>query len=151
MPHMIGGNPALHSEESSVARQRHLNKAPILEAILNIRVVPRNDAKFEDLMPLESALAPRYRKSGEKRNTDLTLKVTADGSEPVVLTRNPSLVGLMFSSEDDQYRVQTAATEFTQNVLRPYPDFETLVDEAKGNWEKYKAATRPLSISRIAL
>jgi len=131
---------------------RHLRNAPIVEALLDIQVVPRADARFEDLVPLLDAYQPQYKKVADKRAAEFQVEINASLPEAEAKARSTSLpVGFMLASENGRSRVQVAINEFTQNVLGQYADFDSLVAEAKPNWEIFRGKFGPLSISRIAL
>lgn len=132
---------------------RHLPNAPILEALLDIRVVPRPDAKFEELASLRAHYRDKYPTDATKKQAGIQFEIDATTPEVAAkVTRSePQLTGIEFIGSDKRYRIQVALGEFTQNVLGKYADFESLLSEAIPSWEAYVEVMRPLSISRIAL
>ncbi len=122
----------------------------MLEALLDIRVVPREGLKFADLEPLGAFVAKEYPHREEKRAATFTFSVKeAKAHANAEMSGDP--IGTMHSDEANHNRVQFDLNGITQNVVAPYADFETLVAKARPNWEQYVQVTAPKAISRIAV
>lgn len=130
--------------------QRKLSKAPVIEALLDIRVVPREGLTFGDLKPLESLVATDYPDREEKRAATFTFALK-DAKAQANAEMSGEPVGTMHTDQEKRNRVQFDLSGFTQNVLAPYVDFETLVAKARPNWEAYVRTSQPRSIARMAV
>jgi uncharacterized protein (TIGR04255 family) len=123
-----------------------------LEALLDIRVVPRPDAKVEDLAALDAEFLADYPDRKEKRKASFELAINIkDGKVGPQAVASSHPQGFMYSDREQKNRVQVALDGFTQNVLAPYADFESLLTRARTNWTAFARAVKPRSISRIAV
>lgn len=59
--------------------------------------------------------------------------------------------GFMFKSADGQRIVQVRQDGFTFNWLRPYDRWESLRDEARVHWNRYRDTFRPEEVTRLGL
>ncbi len=59
--------------------------------------------------------------------------------------------GFVLRDESGKRLTQVMLGGFTQNLLKPYSDFESLVEEAKRNWQIYVDFAKPQRIIRTAL
>jgi uncharacterized protein (TIGR04255 family) len=134
-----------------MARHRHLSKAPLVEALLDIRVAPRMGLTFNDLEPLRAAYGREYAKVVETRTAGLHFELPTGVKLEAIARATAAPAGLMFFDATGKNRVQASLDEFTQNVLAPYADFESLLAKARANWGEYRRVTAPLSITRISL
>lgn len=140
-------------QDSGQPTRRKLRHAPVVEALLDIRVVPRPDASIDELRALDDHYRAEYPERKEKKKASFQFKfdVTESNAAPQAEATAPEPHGFMYSDKGQKNRVQIALNGFTQNVLAPYADFETLIGRARPNWEAFKSVTRPLAISRIAV
>lgn len=134
-----------------MARHRHLNRAPLVEALLDIRVTPPEGLAIESLLEFEKALvATGYRRKGEKRQAGFMMKIVGSEMEPMKGGAS-NLIGYALIDATEKRVVQVTLNSFTQNLLAPYTQFEDLVDEAKRNWAEFLKVVRPTKITRLAL
>lgn len=136
----------------TIARIRHLAKAPIAEALLDIRVQPREDITVEHLLALEDMLRPAYEQRKEKRQNQFQIKV--DLTKPDAghaKISSPVTTGYSFANVDGSRLVQVAREGFTQNFLPKYSDGDDLLTESRKNWESYARVAMPALITRLAL
>jgi uncharacterized protein (TIGR04255 family) len=132
-----------------MARQRHLNHAPLVEALLDIRVAPNPKTTLEQLSAIDSRLAPRYARKGEKRRAGVHVHFDRDLGASAKASMSPE--GFVFQDIEGKRIVQVTLDGFTQNLLKPYSDFDALIKEAKTNWDAFVDVARPQQITRIAL
>jgi uncharacterized protein (TIGR04255 family) len=132
-----------------MAAPRHLRKAPITEAIIDIRV-PRDSgvtaAVFADLREF---LRDQYPIVEEPQAKEALL--TIEGGKLTTSTRDIGFHGLLFKSADTLTVVQFRADGFTLNRLKPYTSWEELFPEVIRLWPAFVERAHPREVSRIAL
>jgi len=127
---------------------QHLNKAPIVEALIDFRVRPH---KNFDLSQLESSLASikaRYPTTKPVRHFVSHFQVK--DHEPPQQSTSETKRGLRFESADGLHVFQAHPDGFTVSRLRPYETWESLFAEAQVLWSEYVKAARPEAIVRVA-
>lgn len=132
-----------------MARQRHLPRAPITEALVDLRVVPRDGLTFSGLQ--ESIGAPEfgyYVKSPILEGT-FGFMLTADGKQPQT-TAESAQIGLRLHSHDEKYVAQCGLSGFTLSRLPPYEKWNNLILEAKRLWAAYTERLAPKRVIRVA-
>jgi len=132
-----------------VAKYRHLSQAPIIEAVIDLRVTP--DAGKKGLSSLESfhaLIKTRYPKQEKQRLLQGLVEFRQD-AEPVSKVADDH-IGYRFSSDDNLQIVIATLTGFTFSRLKPYNTWEHLKQEAYELWQLYKEAVKPQSITRVA-
>lgn len=134
-----------------MARQRHLRKAPITEALIQFQVRPGR-ADFENAnRELVGKLTPAFYAKGEIRHGTFQLSLdTAHSSSPAVSgVSHP--IGVRLHSQDEKYVAQVTNQGLTVSRLEPYPDWETFRDEVRRVWDLYSVIFRPEAITRVAI
>lgn len=132
-----------------MARQRHLPRAPITEALIDFRVVPRDGLTFSGLQ--ESIGAPQfgyYVKSPIVEGT-FGFMLLADGKQPQT-TAESVQTGLRLHSHDEKYVAQCRLSGFTLSRLPPYEEWNNLVSEARRLWAAYTERLAPKRVVRVA-
>jgi uncharacterized protein (TIGR04255 family) len=131
-----------------MARPRaHLRNAPIAEAVVDFRVVPREDVTAETFANLQARLGPGY--------TDAILMQSfqaqfgMDQGRFVAPPPITSAVGWRYGSTTlvAQFRVDG----FTFSKLEPYTTWEQVFGEAMRGWGLYVELAQPLEVSRLAV
>ena len=136
--------------KTTSTRVGHLPHAPIVEALLDIRVVRRPELKLADLEPMQAALGEAY----PNRQTRHTMVgkfdfSNADGPPNPIERRED---GYLFRSVGDLPRVvQVQLDGFTFSWLKPYQTWERLRDEARATWRHYVRVATPSQVTRVAL
>ena len=129
-----------------MAEIRHLSKAPIREALIDLRIAPQQPTKdvFENSCINLEANYPIRKPlhSGE-------LKFHPTGELPPSQTHRPS--GYRLESEDKKNVAQFRVDGFTFSRLEPYQSWESLRDEAMRLWDVYRKCSAPKIVSRVAL
>jgi uncharacterized protein (TIGR04255 family) len=133
-----------------LATPRHLSRAPITEALLDLRAVLARDFDVKGLEDIHDAIRDLYPKKDERRVGEFELIVNP-GEDPKALPKRKGIHGYFFKSADDKRIVQCMRDGFTLNWLKPYESWEGLRDEAKKLWSIYCQSARPTSVTRIAL
>jgi uncharacterized protein (TIGR04255 family) len=130
-----------------MSQARHYQKAPITEAILDLRVEPVAGLRVDTL---ESA------GDGEKDvYPDRKPLVMGTGylvwSEQVSATASSSPLGTRFASTDGKAIWQARLDGFTFSRLAPYDRWESFRDEARRLWKIYRDRVQSSPIKRVAL
>jgi uncharacterized protein (TIGR04255 family) len=132
--------------------QKHYKKAPITEAIVDLRVTLPEDFtldKFDDIYLRVKDRFPRKRSFHARKfifkPDDLIL------DEPSFTEETPQQrSGFWFRSEDKSQTIQVTSEGFSFNQLAPYESWEELNGEVKSLWEIYKEVCKPLHVTRVA-
>lgn len=132
-----------------MAMPRHLAHAPIVEAIIDIRVQPRDGLSFRDLERAFTSLDFGYYVKGPISQGLFSIQLPADGQTPET-TASAAAIGVRLHSKDEKYVLQCRLSGFTLSRLSPYEDWKVLVNETKRLWDIYRDALRPICINRIA-
>jgi uncharacterized protein (TIGR04255 family) len=129
---------------------KHLSRAPITEALLDLRVKARKDFKPGDFSVLKQELAANFPRVEERSGFETTVqfKAGASGSQ---FTRDLGLQGYFFFSSDGLNIAQFRVDGFTFNRLAPYTSWDSLLPEALRLWVRYVEIAQPEFVSRIAL
>jgi uncharacterized protein (TIGR04255 family) len=114
----------------------HFNKAPIIEAIINVGV-PLAAPPDEALAKIE-ALGPVVREEYPVKQTLFQTTFTSElKPEPGGTVTNVK-AGLMFGSTVEPQRFQARVNGFSFHRLAPYQSWEPFRDEAKRLWAVYR-------------
>jgi len=126
----------------------HLSQAPIVEAALEIRVVPSvkwNETSLQselkqrlpDFPKVETVRQARYQIAGAKQ-TNLAVK-------------DLGCVGFKLHSSDNLHIAQFNKEAFVFSRLKPYKDWEQLSGEALRLWAIYYGLLKPREVVRVGL
>jgi uncharacterized protein (TIGR04255 family) len=138
-----------HSGGVTVARQRHLPKAPITEALIDIRVAPQGGLTFEKLKAaFESADFGYYVKGAITEGT-FEFKLPPDEQPPETRAESAQ-IGLRMHSQDERYVAQCQLNGFTLSRLPPYEDWSRLLGETRRTWTRYVELLEPQRVTRVA-
>jgi uncharacterized protein (TIGR04255 family) len=136
-----------------MAEYAHLNKAPIVEALIDFRVKPKDGLQPSDLQPIQEKLKDRYptQKSIRQVKAEFSMNV-GDGAapeNPIRSTSEPS-IGIRLDSTDRLRVLQAQTHGFTFSCLKPYDTWEALLEETKALWDLYVEVAAPVSLTRVA-
>lgn len=130
--------------------QRHYEKAPITEAIIDIRVTLSEGVTIEKLQGIYSlvrdrlpTVEPYYKSVGEFNYRP--------GSAFEIKNTSEQQVGFWFRSEDNLQTFQASLEGFTFNRLAPYESWEKFSSDARAFWEIYAKICQPVQITRVAV
>ena len=128
----------------------HLRKAPITEALIDIRVRLPDDANLATLSRFRDEVKDAYPQCRERRkwHSHFTLSKT---EPPVVETDSEGPDGYLFTSADGTKVVQARLDGFTFSRLKPYRDWADLREHARSLWQTYLDTVSPVAITRIAV
>jgi len=133
-----------------MAVQKHLNNAPITEAILDIRLKLPASVKTSVLLSAHSQIGQQYPNKQERRKWEG--QIVIDQSQvPQTKTAVGEVDGYLFQSLDNKQIVQFRLDGFTFNKLKPYENWESFRDEGRRLWNVFLETVSPEQITRIAL
>jgi len=125
----------------------HYPKAPITEAVIDIKVKVREELTLEQLLHVHSGEEERYPK--KQIRWALHAEVTAGAQLATASMQQP--IGHQFVSGDGKQVAQVRLDGFTFSKLSPYDRWESFRDEAKRLWTLYRNNARPSAIIRLAV
>ena len=132
-----------------MARQRHLARAPITEALVDIHVMPREGLTFAALQDRIREAAFGYYVKNPISEGMFGFKLPADGQQAET-TAESAQVGLRLHSMDEKYVAQYRLSGFTLSRLPPYEDWAKLLEETKRVWADYVERLKPVRVVRVA-
>ncbi len=122
----------------------HLPKAPINEAVLEIRAVLPDGTGVDALDVFAKAVAPEYTKRQERLQFAVSFSAgSATGSQQVN--------GILIEHNDAPLVVQARLDGFAVSRLRPYDCWASLLAEAERLWGIYCRVFSPLQVTRLGL
>lgn len=128
--------------------REHLSKAPLNEALIDLRASLSEDFDGERFMELKGALAPDYPKVQVQRMMSAQFQFSE--GRPVSTTEH-RVRGVRFASEDDKRIAQFRIDGFTFNRIRPYTSWKELFPEALRLWNRYVDFTGVDHVPRVAI
>lgn len=122
-----------------------LKNPPIVEAIVDLRVVPRDDLTLGNLHELHARLGEENYAPPEKQ-LSVTVSVSGGGEE-----RSEKELGYIFRATDGRTAIQAQLDGFAFSQLAPYRSWENLERSARANWTHYRDVALPKRVQRLSL
>ncbi|MDE2804229.1 MAG: TIGR04255 family protein [Gemmatimonadota bacterium] len=132
----------------AMSEHPHLARAPIREALIDLRVRLAPEFSQDTLRTLADELAAHYPNVGPISQYQGQIQIGDEG--PVTVQKGPLLLGYRLESEDGRHVAQIRVDGFTFSRLAPYESWDRMIDHAWVVWERYTDATNPMGIERIA-
>lgn len=133
-----------------MARIRHLDRAPIKEAIVDFRVArsgPVDERRLLQAPPIHREVYPVLE---ERRGTETYFEISPSGPSNSQV-KDLGLQGVWLKTPDQRMIAQFRGDGFTLNRLEPYTSWQHLLPEALRLWASYVALTNPDAVTRLAL
>lgn len=127
--------------------QKHYTKAPITEALIDLRVTMPPETNLSMLRELHRDIEKAYPTTEEM----FAVQGQLEFGSTITTTTRQTPVGYRFLSGDQQQILQARLDGFTFSRLAPYETWNALRDEAFRLWQVYKSATKLNTISRVAV
>jgi uncharacterized protein (TIGR04255 family) len=128
----------------------HLSNAPIVEAIIDLRIETEKKWESESFREDLSNELPDYPIIEPQRIIRVETMAKKD-EIPRAAATDLGLIGFFFRSEDKLHVAQFQRDGFSFSRLKPYLDWEHLVSEAKRLWNIYQKHTSIQSITRLGV
>lgn len=129
-----------------MAKQRYLSKAPIIEAIVDIKVKLPLDVDATKLRTIHDLISEQYPKELEFTTGTFGMK---KGKAPEVTHKG--IFGYRYTSNNGKQVVQANFEGFVFSRLKPYMEWESFCKEAHRLWLLYADFLSPELITRVAL
>ncbi len=130
--------------------REHLSKAPLNEALVDLRTSVPEDFQGDRFLDLKETLAEEYPKVVVRQAMRADFRV----AEGQVKATPLGVHGVFFTSEDDKQIAQFRVDGFTFSRLRPYTSWKEIFPEALRLWGHYAeiaGVNRVNYVSRIAV
>jgi uncharacterized protein (TIGR04255 family) len=125
--------------------------APITEAIFDIRVDQLENADISIIRELENKIKSKFPVANKHFKVSGAVTFDQKTESVVTVADRMSVIGLIFSTEDQRRRVQARLDGYTFNMLQPYTEWSDFFSSAFEIWELYNEVLKPKTITRIAL
>src|SRR3954465_4989622 len=122
--------------------------APITEAVIDIRVAPREDLSVEEFRKLAGDFGSEFGTQNDQFRMAGTIASASLGIPAVT----PTKTGIQFvaNSKDKLFHAQVDGWSFSK--LAPYRGWEEeFRDQARELWSAYRTIAQPRTIMRVAL
>jgi uncharacterized protein (TIGR04255 family) len=130
-----------------MAKQRHLSKAPITEALINVQVMlPAHTRTIEHL----AALDEKFRDQYPDKKTIEKFQYKIGARPPHTKQTSSKQLGFRYSNRDNTQVIQATISGLTFSRLPPYEDWGKLRAEAWRVWKIYAGLVQPDGITRVA-
>jgi uncharacterized protein (TIGR04255 family) len=127
---------------------QHLSNAPIVEAALEIRVVPSVKWNETSLQSELKRRLPDFPKVETMRQARYQI---AGGKQTNLAVEDLGCVGFKLHSSDNLHIAQFNKEAFVFSRLKPYKDWEQLSGEALRLWAIYYELLKPREVIRVGL
>lgn len=128
----------------------HYNNAPIVEAVIDLRVIPQSGISAVEiaagLTEIRAAFPDR-----QEIPADARLQFNFGSHLPPSVGVSPALRGFRYVSVDKRRIFQAHVDGFTFSLMSPYDTWAAFKKEAQHLWETYFAVCRPSLIERVAV
>ena len=133
-----------------MAEVRHLNNAPITEAIIDFRVKLPSEFKVEAFLELKKTIGDRFPEVQERKLFSSQLRIKKGEPQPPSAEYH-GIQGYFFRPEADKKVAQFRIDGFTFSRLKPYTYWKEMFDEARELWERYIKIVQPEAVTRLAV
>ena len=133
-----------------MAEVRHLNNAPISEAIIDFRVKLSVKFKVETFLEIKKTIGNRFPKVEERKLFSGQLRFKKGKPQPPAAEYH-GVHGYFFRPEDDKKVAQFRFDGFTFSLLKPYTQWAEMFAEARELWEIYSGIAQPEAVTRLAV
>jgi uncharacterized protein (TIGR04255 family) len=124
-------------------------KAPISEALIDIRVKLPGNISLADLEKLQEHIGVEYPDKATRRMWEGTFEMKTE-KDPLQKSQF-QFDGYVFTSGDRRQVVQYRLDGFSFSRLRPYSKWDDVFAEAQRLWDIYLNGTKPLLVTRLAV
>ncbi len=128
----------------------HLTKAPIVEAVIEVRVNTEKPLEEEYLLSSVKKRVPGYSKISPQHEYKHELKLPPDKKSELKVA-DPVFKGARLHADGTPQIVQFNRDGFVFSRLQPYETWESLQKEAWHLWGTYKELACPLMINRVGV
>lgn len=127
---------------------RHYPKAPITEALIDIRVIYPQGTTLEKLRKFGAEVRDHYPHENAREMMEGRFDFSA--SQPLSQSSR-STVGYIFHSADRKQAVQVRLDGFTFSRFAPYQNWDHMMAETKRLWNVFISLLEPTLVLRVAV
>jgi uncharacterized protein (TIGR04255 family) len=132
-----------------MSERAHYFRAPITEAIIDLRIAPAQGFSLEDLAPLQEIVENRYPIQEEEHVQYQQMSFV--GTDLLQTGGGHQISGFRFISEDKRETFYARLDGFAFSIRAPYDRWGSFRDEARSLWSLYKSAAMPEGVTRAAM
>lgn len=125
------------------------NRAPIVEALLDFRVSPKDNLDLSVLKEFGAAIINDFPDS--QIQTRFSSEVNVDDETIALGPISTSTLGYAYVSPDATKIAQVQVGGFSFSKLKPYEGWTPLFEEFRRLWELYLQVAQPLTVKRMAV
>lgn len=129
-------------------KDRHYDKAPIKEAIIDIQIKNSQSVTLANLEKV--AISPPWGYTERQKLMLGQLRGQLEGGTLTATTKQDPM-GYAFVGGEEKHIVQFRINGFTFSRLAPYQTWEQLRNEARTLWESYRQVVGVLPVVRVGL
>jgi uncharacterized protein (TIGR04255 family) len=133
-----------------MVKQKHLEKAPIIEALIDFRVNLPTEFTVDTFSNISDDFTRKYPKKESLVSGEFEFKIE-EGKATMKPPIDKGVQGYVYKSDDDKNVAQFRIDGFTFSRLSPYTSWDEVFSEASGLWKLYCSKSSPSLISRIAV
>lgn len=127
----------------------HLDRAPIAEAVIEIRVRHEIAPSLDSLRAVCETARDSYPTIQEQREFSGTIALKQDGTLNAEKNTDDA-TGYRCLSTDKQQIVSFKRDSFSFSRLKPYTTWSHVFDEAMKLWDQYQLRLSPVGVTRVA-
>jgi len=148
--HKVSPLLTVNTPKLKMAIVRHLDNAPITEAIIDIRAKIPSKFQVESFLNLKKTIGDRFPKIEDRKLFSSEFGIKEGRIQPPS-SRDHGVHGYFFRSEAEPKIVQFRVDGFTFSLLKPYTNWEVMVSEARELWGYYRDIAQPEATNRLAV
>ncbi len=127
-----------------------LPHAPITEALVDVRIQPREGITADNFKTLPQAVEGQF-PAGQRIEALEARLGFDDGGQPLATVQQQQHLGFIFRNAERADAVQFRIDGFTYNKLSPYTNWDDIYPRAMALWEAYVQIARPVQVARLAV
>jgi uncharacterized protein (TIGR04255 family) len=129
----------------------HYTRAPIAEAIIDIRVANPGEVALTAITEGVEALTDEFPSRLPIQQFQMGFQADANNPGTSMFTNNQELLGWRLVSKDQKRILQLQRIGFSYNHLPPYSDWGNFSSEARRYWSTFRKTLGAGDVSRIAV
>lgn len=145
----LRATPGIASYTGPMARKRHLPNAPITEALIDLRVRPREELVPDQLRDASDRLRAMYPTVEEKKIFEAQISLGAGAGR--LRQDSGEIYGYFFRTTDGTQVAQFRKDGFTFSRLQPYTEWAHVRAQAADAWAEYVEVAAPQLVTRVAV
>lgn len=142
------GGPRSGNESRS---RRHYSQAPLVEAVLELRIDELPSDEVDRLHAFKSKVAQKYTTEEIIMSGGVRVEFDATGSAPPRVEGSAEKLGFRFRTPDGTELVQVRRNGLSYHKLPPYSRWEACFEETRALWREFLDLLQPPLVRQIGL